>query len=371
MAYQLHRSTVGCGPVAVRAAALALLLLLPATALKAEPLEPLELANPAPQNRPAVSTPTADSYRLGAGDVIHLEIFDVPEHSGEKRVLVDGSLNLNWVGNVSVAGMTSEQAASAIALAYSPYLRDPLITVSLVTPRPLQISIAGAVNRPGAYTVDFSAAEEAGGSIEMRWPTVTQALQQAGGITQVANVREVTVQRRSGQGELKTLQVNLWDLLQTGDVEENITLRDGDAIYVPVATEIDPAEARELSTASFSPATITVNVVGEVTSPGVVEVPPNTPLNQALLAAGGFDNARAQTGSVELIRLNPDGSVSQRQIAINLEQGIDEASNPIVHPNDVIIVNRSNSTRVYDSLTGGIGAAITGLLVPWIELFTD
>lgn len=312
---------------------------------------------------------TDDDYILGPGDVIHLDIFDLPEHSGDERILVDGSVNLSWIGDVVLEGMTLEQAADAIASAYSYYLRKPLITVSLVSPRPLQVNVAGAVNRPGSYRVPFSETDGGGEYPEILWPTITQAIQKAGGITQVANVRDITVQRRL-PGQMQTIEINLWEMLQQGDIQENITLRDGDAIHVPTASAIDPAEARELAIASFSPATVTVNVVGEVTSPGVVEVPPNTPLNQALLAAGGFNNARAQTGSVELIRLNPDGTVSQRQIPIDMEQGINEASNPIVYPNDVIIVNRSNDAQLSDSLAGGI-TSILGLVFPFMDLFVD
>jgi len=46
--------------------------------------------------------------------------------------------------------------------------------------------------------------------------------------------------------------------------------------------------------ASFSPTTIQVSVVGEVKNPGLVNIPPNTPLNQGLLTAGGFNNSRAK-----------------------------------------------------------------------------
>jgi polysaccharide biosynthesis/export protein len=49
---------------------------------------------------------------------------------------------------------------------------------------------------------------------------------------------------------------------------------------------------------------------------------PNAPLNQAILAAGGFIPERAETDEVRLIRLNPDGTASQREIPIDFNQGI-------------------------------------------------
>jgi polysaccharide export outer membrane protein len=66
--------------------------------------------------------------------------------------------------------------------------------------------------------------------------------------------------------------------------------------------------------ASFSPDKVRVTIAGEVQNPGTIEVLPETPLNQVLLSTGGFDNRRANTVSVDLIRLNPNGSVSKQSI---------------------------------------------------------
>ncbi|HEY9797967.1 MAG TPA: SLBB domain-containing protein, partial [Leptolyngbyaceae cyanobacterium] len=98
------------------------------------------------------------------------------------------------------------------------------------------------------------------------------------------------------------------------------------------------------------PNTIVVNVVGEVTKPGAIPVPPNTPLNQAVLAAGGFNN-RARKSTVELIRLNPNGSVIRRTVSVDLAQGINEDTNPTLRNNDVVVVNRSTIARVSDTLS--------------------
>ncbi|MEL6320754.1 MAG: SLBB domain-containing protein, partial [Cyanobacteria bacterium J06626_14] len=100
----------------------------------------------------------------------------------------------------------------------------------------------------------------------------------------------------------------------------------------------------------FSPDTIRINVVGEVDNPGLVEVAPNTPLSQGILAAGGFDNRRARTSSVELIRLNPNGTATQSSIDVDFAAGIDETNNPLLRNNDIIIVKRSASATIADTL---------------------
>lgn len=309
----------------------------------------------------------ADDYTLGAGDLIELAIFNVPEYSGNERVLVDGSVSLEWVGNVDVEGLTLDEAANAIARAYSRYLKNPNITVSLITPRPLQVSVAGEVNRPGSYQVDFAGENGSDVEAERRWPTLTKVLQQAGGITQLADVRQVTVERVVGRNQVQTIPVDLWELLNSGNLSHDPPLRDGDTIRIPRVAQMHPGEAQQIAAASFSPDTVTVNVVGEVNSPGIVEVPPNTPLNQALLAAGGFDPSRADTSTVELVRLNPDGSVSQREIAVNFNQGINEDTNPILYPDDVIVVKPSGNAQISDSADGLLNTL--GLFLPFLTLF--
>ncbi|RKH75066.1 sugar ABC transporter substrate-binding protein, partial [Corallococcus praedator] len=127
-----------------------------------------------------------------------------------------------------------------------------------------------------------------------------------------------------------------------------LALRDGDTVYIPTATSVTAEEATELASASFSPNTIAVNVVGEVVEPGTVQVPPNVTLNQAILAAGGFDNRRARTADVQLVRLNPDGTVARREIPVDFSAGISEENNPALRSNDIVIVGRSGITRTSD-----------------------
>ncbi len=226
--------------------------------------------------------------------------------------------------------------------------------------RPLNIAVVGEVFRPGPYTVTGTARTgdagiPGGAGAAGLPPTVTRAIQVAGGIKPEANIRQIAVYRRTRNGGEQTIGVNLWQLLKEGDLIEDITLQEGDTVFVPKASEVLTEELSEIAAASFSPDTIRVNVVGEVDQPGVVEVPPNTPLSQGLLAAGGFNN-RARRGQVELIRLNLDGTATQRSISIDFSEGIDEAMNPLLRNNDVIVVKRS--------ATASIGDALDGVLTP-------
>jgi polysaccharide export outer membrane protein len=220
--------------------------------------------------------------------------------------------------------------------------------------QPLNITVIGEVFRPGPYTVTGSARTgEAGvpggtGGSETP-PTVTRAIQIAGGIKPLANIRNIEIRRFTSTGEERTLQVDLWKLLQAGDSSQDAVLQDGDTIVVAKATEPAPEEAAQIAAASFSPDTIDVNIVGEVPKPGIVKIPPNTPLNQALFAAGGFTN-RAKKSSVQLVRLNPNGTVVRRKVEIDFAEGANEETNPVLYNNDVVIVGRSTLASVSDTL---------------------
>jgi polysaccharide export outer membrane protein len=428
---------------------------------------------------PGESLATDGAYRLGPGDRIRIDVFKVPQYSGENQVLVDGSLNLPQVGSVRVEGLTLKEAGDAVSAKYAKILRYPFITVTLLAPRPIRVAIAGEVSRPGAYNIPTSdtglqlptvtralqlaggitrvadvrqveirrpqptggdeviridlweflqsgnsrrdvtlrsgdtvyvpavakvdlaesvqlssasfAAErnqplniavvgevfrpgpylvtasartgllagtvgEGSGGIDDRPPTVTRAIQLAGGIKPLADIRQIQIRRFSRSGAEQTIDVDLWKLLKEGDLKQDLILQDRDTVIIPTATAITPEEATQLAAASFSPDNIQVNVVGEVIRPGTVQVPPNTPLNQALLAAGGF-NQRARRRSVELIRLNPNGSVIRRTISVDLASGINEQNNPTLRKDDIIVVNRSGLASVSDAL----GSVLTPL----------
>ena len=155
--------------------------------------------------------------------------------------------------------------------------------------------------------------------------------------------------------------------MQEQDTSQDTILQDGDIIFVPTATAIDPGEVSVLATANFAPATLQVSVIGEVNTPGGLRLPPNTTLNQAIMSAGGFRLSRANSRSVELIRLNPNGTISRSEVAINLDQGIDAQTNPLIQDNDIIIVGRSRTATLVDTITTVLAPAgniIGGILVP-------
>jgi polysaccharide biosynthesis/export protein len=449
-------------------------------------------ASPTTQT-PNTQTQLDSNYSLGGGDLIRVNVFEVPEYTGEYQIPPGGAINLPLIGSVPVLGLTTEQASDEIARRYSRFLKRPLISVNLLSPRPINIFVAGEVTRPGAYTLSLSGgagnnpgvqyptvlaalttaqgvtlaadvtqvqlrrkigrsseqavtinlkeliqtgklsqditlrdgdtivvptatnfniaesrnifaanfaasqttprtvtiigevnrpgsylvtpgstdapaggASTSGSSTPTGLPNVTRVIQLAGGITAQADVRNLKLRRPTRSGSEQAIDINLWQLLQSGDANQDIIVQDGDTIVIPTATEINPAEATQLATTTLSPTRIQVGVVGEVKKPGLTDVQPNSSLNQAILAAGGFNDARASSKAVDLIRLNPNGSVTKRVVKVDFSAGINEQTNPILRNNDVVVVNRSGVANFGDTtntITGPLGVLFSILRV--------
>jgi polysaccharide export outer membrane protein len=217
----------------------------------------------------------------------------------------------------------------------------------------INVAIVGEVYRPGAYKLipEYSNTVTNIGSVRRQPPTITRAIQTAGGIKPLADVRQIQVRRLTRTGEVQAIDIDLWNLLQEGGIQQDLVLAEGDTIIIPTAKDLPPDESQILASASFAPQKIRVTVIGEVLRPGVIEVPPNIPLNQALTSAGSFDQRRADQGSVELVRLNPNGTVTKREIPIDFDRGVAEENNPSLRDQDVIIVRRNGLAATTDFLS--------------------
>lgn len=316
---------------------------------------------------------TAGGVTLSA-DIGNIQVIRRPKAGPEQTISVNlwdmvdrGNLSQDIIlqqGDTIVVPTVSAEnfdRTQAFKLATSNFAAD--------TSQSLNVAIVGEVNRPGTYTVGAGGGGgTTGGGGIIGLTTVTRAIQTAGGITPLADIRQVEVRRQRKDGSQQLIALDLWQLLESGEMSNDIILQQGDTIVVPTATSIDLAEAPQVALASFSPGAIRVNIVGEVLSPGMMELPPNTSLNQALLASGGFNNSRARKDDVELIRLNPNGTVSKEVVPVDFSQGLDEQTNPTLRNGDVIVVGRSGLAKTRDTLSE-VGGTIGAVTSPVLSVF--
>jgi polysaccharide biosynthesis/export protein len=327
----------------------------PAKAAPAKAAKAKTPAKAAPARRVTV-TPTsnsfADSYTLGAGDRLRVDIFNVPEYSGEFYVLGDGAINLPVVGAIPIQGLTVQKASGLLTAYFSRYVKRPIVTISVLAPRPVQFAIAGEVTRAGSYTIPFTAENR-------KFPTISQAIQLAGGTTQTANLRQVQV-RRAASGRI--VNVNIFDVLQRGNTSQDITLRDGDTIYIARSEGVNAADRLRLSGSNLAnqDATVKVAILGEVGKPGTYtlkgesgaasaggipgRVTPPT-LTEAIKIAGG-STASADLSQIRVRRNTRTGAGQTVPInLLNLLKSGDFGQDIILQDGDTILLPTATSVN--------------------------
>lgn len=307
-----------------------------------------------------------DAYILGPGDGLTLRFLVEKDLSGPVDILNDGSASLPLLGNVRLTGLTVSQASLWLQTLYRRQLLRPDLQLTVSRPRPLRVAIVGEVERPGVYTLTTSEQSQTEAAVAITGlPTLVDAIQKAGGLAAQADLRQVVLQRRlpGEQAQFKRARVNLLALVRDGDLQQNPLLFDGDTIRVLKAEET-ATEAIEISSTTLSPTTITVNVVGEVKAPGRIQLPANTPLVQAVLAAGGPEAWRASTGNVELVRINRNGTATRERFKLNYGADASTDKNPPLRDGDTVVVNRSSLARTSDAI-GAVANPISGLVNIW------
>ncbi len=101
--------------------------------------------------------------------------------------------------------------------------------------RSIHIGVIGEVQRPGAYFLPQVVETQGSSTAQQQLPTITRAIQMAGGITPSADVRQVQVRRQTADGSTRTIVVKLYKFLSEGDLSQDITLQEGDVVVVPYA----------------------------------------------------------------------------------------------------------------------------------------
>jgi len=292
-----------------------------------------------------------ESYKLGGGDRILVEILEVPDLTRGYEVLSDGSVNLPLIGLVSIRGRTLVEATNIIRNAYRRVLKDPIVTVSLVAARPLNVGVIGEVTRPGNFLLTLSSGP--GNAPSVQYPTVTQAIRAAEGVTGVADIRNIRVRRPQPDGPDQLLNVNLWKFLQEGDLSQDIILQDRDTIVIPTIANFNQAEARQFATANFSPPPEkprSISIVGQVTRPGAYVVIGGNTTNiaregfptviRAIQLAGGI-TSDADIRQIQVRRVTRRG---EQIIPVNLWQYLesgDGAQDTILQEGDTIVVPKA------------------------------
>ena len=174
----------------------------------------------------------------------------------------------------------------------------------------------------------------------MGWPTLIDAIQLAGGVTPKADLKNVFIKRQNNKtNEESFFSVNLWDLLNEGNIGNNVFVYSGDSISISKVNSNSKIQNKVISNSNLASSTIRVNVIGEVIKPGFQEIKADSQPINAILSAGGL-NRFANKKNIKLFRLNNDGSVFSKKFKFgDLTSG--KTINLNLLDKDIIIVDSS------------------------------
>ena len=221
------------------------------------PVAPPRPAAPAPQQpapAPAVATPDAPTYQIGAGDMLKITTLDEPELTGNFRVDTDGSFTFPYLNRVSASGLTLAEVQDKIKKGLAEgYIRNPQVRVEIESYKSQSVMVGGEVRSPSKIQLQGTM-------------TVLEALAQAGSPTTAASSEATIARKKPGSPDAEVIRVN-WKNLQLGKGTD-VVLMDGDILTVPKARMF--------------------YVAGQVRNSGTFVLEPGMTVQQAIALAGGL-----------------------------------------------------------------------------------
>ena len=244
----------------------------------------------------------APSYPLGPGDVLQVEVYDLPEMKKEVTVDPEGFITLPVIDKLKVQGITINDLQRLLEDKLGEYIKDPQVNIQLREYGSRFVNVIGEVTNPRRIPLK-------------RAFRLLDAISEAGGFTQRSG--DVEVQRRNPDGSLKKMVIKKDSLLSSGNGNENIFVFDQDTVNVlPMSS---------------------VYVSGQVKSPKSITYERNLTLLKAIALAGGFGDW-ANKDKVVILREKSDGGTETIRVnAERIEKG--KMDDIPLQPNDHIIVN--------------------------------
>jgi polysaccharide biosynthesis/export protein len=241
---------------------------------------------------PATAKP--EDYRLGAGDLLKIVVFDHDELSIDARISQTGNITFPLVGQVPVAGLSTRNAELLLArhLIDGGFVKQPHISVLVSEYQSQKVSVMGQVAKPGQYPLDAS-------------KKVLDVLALAGGVLNDTAADDVTLVRADGSRVVIDLQ-KLFD----GDPAVNLGVQDGDTVFVAHAPQF--------------------YIYGQVQHPGQYRLARNTTISQAISIGGGLTTRGTQRRAI-VKRLDAQGK--EHKYSVRDED--------VLKPNDVLLIKTS------------------------------
>ena len=191
-------------------------------------------------------------------------------------------------------------------------------------------------------------------------PTVFNAIQKAGGISPYSDLTNIEFIRQNslsnGGGLIKT-NLNLLEVLTTGDKSQNIKLNNNDNIYVAKGNEKITFKIKEALKSNINSPFINVYISGDISNPGPLNLKRDTDLNTAILISGGQSFFK---GNITLSRITSDGGYSNKKFRFKRNNKSGSKKNPYLKEGDIIYVGK-HSLKVVNEIVSDITRPFVGI----------
>jgi polysaccharide biosynthesis/export protein len=166
-----------------------------------------------------LARPAPTPYVIGRDDLLDVEVWKQKDLSGPVAVASNGDITLPLVGEVKAAGLTSDQLQKDLDARLTPLVHGPNVMVRVMDPKSCVFYVNGEVTHPGVFPLHSG-------------EVLSQAIAEAGGLTQFADPGAVKVVRRNSEQALE-IRVD-YRLVQSGkDMQGDISMERDDTILVP------------------------------------------------------------------------------------------------------------------------------------------
>jgi len=182
-----------------------------------------ETKDPASEQTAAVAVGTATTgnsdYKINPGDVLSISVWRESDLTQEVLVRPDGKISFPLAGDVQAAGNSVEEVRELLRKQLEKLIPDLVVSVSVFQINGNKIFVIGQVNKPGEINAN-------------PYIDVVQALSIAGGATAFANVSNISILRRTNDGQI-SIPFDYGDIENGKRLEQNIILQAGDVVVVP------------------------------------------------------------------------------------------------------------------------------------------
>ena len=352
-----------------------------------------------------------EDYIIDTGDSIALEFYPANELSGIFPVNEEGELLLPRLDETFVRGLTKSELKTLLEKRYAEFLIDPEIKVNIAVFKGIRVLVKGEIRNPGFYKflaydsvsfindkrnnsiLDLSIGNNNNDQLEIgknselnnqssenlivkrsteNLTTISDVIRKAGGITSTTDLSRIEIIRDvplgKGGGKKRAI-IDFNPYIKQSDPTNDIRIFDGDSLFFPKLSKKDKSQISKSILAGISPKFISVNLFGRVETPGVVKLPLEAVLSDAIDLTGPI---KPLSGKIVLIRYENDGTVIKKNIAYSSGAKRGSKRNPYLKENDLISVKNSffgKTTGVLKEITAPfVGIYSTQQL---IEGFTD